>query len=107
MQELVAANVSGSEYNLIKNKLSSFDPDLIIMYDGWNDHSTTPAKKTIQNWESVCKLGKIEGFDTIITVQPLTHNWSTCSNGTGTIKWLLYILHTHKHLNNMLTRLRS
>ena len=30
------------------------------------------VEKTIQNWESFCKLGKTEGFDTIIVVQPLT-----------------------------------
>jgi len=61
-----------SEYELIKNKLLSFDPDLIIMYYGWNDAQYNLAlEKTIQNWESVCKLGKEEGFDTIIIVQPL------------------------------------
>ena len=60
------------EYELIKNKISSLDPDLIIMYDGWNElRSQFPAEKTIRNWEFVCKLGKNEGFDTIITVQPL------------------------------------
>ena len=60
------------EYELIKNKISSLDPDLIIMYDGWNElRSQFPAEKTIRNWESVCKLGKNKGFDTIIIVQPL------------------------------------
>ena len=60
------------EYELIKDKISSLDPDLIIMYDGWNElRSQFPAEKTILNWKSVCKLGKNEGFDTIIIVQPL------------------------------------
>ena len=60
------------EYELIKNKISSLDPDLIIMYDGWNElRSQFPAEKTIRNWESVCKLGKNKGFDSIIIVQPL------------------------------------
>ena len=62
---------SESEYDLIKNKLSTLDPDLIIMYDGWNDSSKVSIEKTIRNWESVCKLGKSKGFDTIILVQPL------------------------------------
>jgi len=62
---------SESEYDLIKNKLTTLDPDLIIMYDGWNDSSTMSAGETIRNWESVCKLGKSNGFDTIIIVQPL------------------------------------
>ena len=61
-----------SEYDLIKHKISSLDPDLIIMYDGWNDFDDIPVKKTIRNWGSVCKLGNNEGFDTIIVVQPLT-----------------------------------
>jgi len=61
------------EYELIKNKISSLDPDLIIMYDGWNElRHQFPAEKTIRNWESVCKLGNDEGFDTIIIVQPLS-----------------------------------
>ena len=42
------------------------------MYDGWNElRSQFPAQTTVQNWESVCKLGKNEGFDSIVIVQPL------------------------------------
>ena len=73
--EVINAGVSGgtskSEYDLIKNKLLSFDPDLIITYDGWNDSKQTSVKTTIQNWNLICKLGNNEGFDTIIIVQPL------------------------------------
>ena len=72
--EIINAGISGAgseqEYNMIKNKISSLDPDLIIMYDGWNDKDTL-IEKTIQNWKSVCELGKDIGFDTIIIVQPL------------------------------------
>ena len=72
--EVINAGFGGigtdSEYELIKNKLSSLDPDLIIMYDGWNDARFT-IKDTIQNWDLACKLGKAEGFDTIIIVQPI------------------------------------
>jgi len=74
--EVINAGIYGAstetEYKLIKDKLSSLDPDLIIMYDGWNDagiESTT--KETIHNWDLACKLGKAEGFDTIIIVQPI------------------------------------
>jgi len=60
------------EYELIKDKITSLDPDLIIMYDGWNElRFQLSIDETIRNWESVCKLGKNEGFDTIIIVQPL------------------------------------
>ena len=72
--EVINAGIDGAqtpgEHALIKDKISSLDPDLIIMYDGWNDKDL-PAKKTIQNWESACKLGKNEGFDAMIVVQSL------------------------------------
>jgi lysophospholipase L1-like esterase len=72
--EVINFGLSGatteSYYELIKNRMSSLDPDLIIMYDGWNDKDL-PTKKTIQNWESACKLGKNEGFDAMIVVQSL------------------------------------
>ena len=67
--EVINAGINGgtseSGYNLIKNKLLSFDPDLIIMYDGWNDSKQgeqndnvrISPKETIHNWKSVCKLG--------------------------------------------------
>ena len=76
--EVINAGMHGataeSEYGLIKHKLSSFDPDLIIMYDGLNDileHNNTPAEKTIQNWKSVCELGKENNFGVIIIIQPI------------------------------------
>jgi uncharacterized protein YjbI with pentapeptide repeats len=74
--EVINAGASGGgtvvEYKFIKTRLVSFDPDLIIMYDGWNEFQAfTPVVNTIKNWESVCKLGNNEGFDTIIVVQPL------------------------------------
>ena len=74
--EVINAGLGGAttetEYNLIKNKIAALEPDLIIMYDGWNDYGSDVELKTVQNWESVCKLGKNEGFDTIIIVQPIT-----------------------------------
>ena len=73
--EVINAGTPGgttkSEYGSIKNKLLSFDPDLIIMYDGWND-VPYPIDETFENWKSVCELGKNKGFDTLIIVQPLT-----------------------------------
>ena len=66
---------SESEYILIKNKIISLNPDLIIMYDGWNDFQGIPVEKTIRSWESVCKLGENERFDVIIIVQPLADTY--------------------------------
>ena len=75
--EVINAGIPGatstSEYGFIKNKLPPFDPDLIIMYDGWNERKgkVGNVNESIRNWESVCELGKNEGFDTIIIIQPL------------------------------------
>ena len=67
---------SESEDILIKNKIISLNPDLIIMYDGWNDlNKGIPVEKTIRSWESVCKLGENERFDVIIIVQPLADTY--------------------------------
>ena len=74
--EVINAGIPGADTNgelkAIKQKIVRLSPDLIIMFDGWNDlQHFIQTEKTIQNWESVCKLGKNEGFDTIIIVQPL------------------------------------
>lgn len=138
--EVINAGIGGAtsyhETQLIKNKLLDYAPDLIIVYDGWNDlnypetisndgeipffyqihrqiselddyyktprfidsvisfldnrlneklHSTntvsdegsqiTNVSKKIDLWKSrwseICKIGKTNGFDTIITLQPV------------------------------------
>ena len=63
---------SNTELNLIEQKLVTFSPDLIIMYDGWNDlranHSPDVVK---ENWEKICEFGKVNDFDVIILLQPI------------------------------------
>ena len=73
--QVINAGISGAnsvtENKLIKEKLIGFDPDLIIMYDGVNDLRAEYPPQTIKdNWQSVCELGKREGFDVIVTLQP-------------------------------------
>ena len=49
-----------------------FSPDLIIIYDGWNDlraHNVPMEVK--ENWERICEFGKENDFDVIITLQPI------------------------------------
>ena len=61
-----------TEFDLIKNRLLPLKPDLIIMYDGWNDFArVSDIEKSIQNWNNVCQLGTNSGFDTVIAIQPL------------------------------------
>ena len=77
--EVINAGMHGataeSEYGLIKHKLSSFDPDLIIMYDGLNDsleHNNMPAEKNYTKLENqFCELGKENNFGVIIIIQPI------------------------------------
>ncbi len=49
-----------------------FSPDLIIIYDGWNDlrANNTPVDVN-ENWNTICKFSKKNNFDAIITLQPI------------------------------------
>ena len=74
--EVINAGIQGADSNtelkLIEQKLIRFSPDLIIIYDGWNDlrASNTPAELK-ENWELMCEIGKENNFDVIITLQPM------------------------------------
>ena len=79
----IVGNNSRGEYALVKDRLSLYQPDLIIMYDGWNDAESNFTRKisssigtsyideTIENWKSVCQMGNQKGFETIIMLQPI------------------------------------
>ena len=63
---------SFDELNLIKTKLLNYSPDMIIIYDGWNDlREGNSASTTYNNWNSMCKLGKENGIDVMIVLQPI------------------------------------
>ena len=64
---------SDTESLLILTKLISFSPDLVIVYDGLNDlKADFPVEYTKTNWKLMCKFGKENDFDVIITLQPIT-----------------------------------
>ena len=74
--EVINAGIQGADSNtelkLIENKLLQFSPDLVIIYDGWNDlRSNHTPTKLLTNWNNICELGKKYDFDTIISLQPL------------------------------------
>ena len=84
--EVINAGQSGAwshtEVNLIKTKLLRFNPDLFIIYDGWNDagaggwtENNENAKEIVSNWVSrwseICIQGKENNFKTVIFVQPI------------------------------------
>ena len=110
--EVINAGIQGAdsntELNLIEQKLVTFSPDLIVVYDGWNDYShkeetgAPQIEKTIQNWKSVCKLGKNEGFDTIIVVQPLVitgHRVPTDQEASNYISVLTYMENSQQYVD--------
>ena len=63
---------SNTELNLIEQKLVTLSPDLIIIYDGWNDLRANHTPMIVkENWEKICESGKKNDFDVIITLQPI------------------------------------
>ena len=103
--EIINAGIGGASsfqnYKQIKNKLTSFEPDLFIIFEGANDQiCMTPAfsnKYTdwseekikercgehpteehalimAERYSEICALGKKIGFNVIVTIQP-TNDW--------------------------------
>ena len=83
----ISAGKAPDEAILIKEKLSKFSPDLIIVYDGWNDmksyygNNFDPETSTNSNplgsptewkntWVKFCNDNKNEDYDVIVTLQP-------------------------------------
>ena len=74
--EVINAGIQGAdshnELELIKNRLLDLSPDLVIVYDGWNDLRAEHLPESIlSNWNLMCKLGQQHSFNVIITVQPI------------------------------------
>ena len=73
--EVINAGISGgnssTELELIKS-IVNYDPDLVIMYDGWNDLSTDlPIKNIINNYVLACDIAYKKNYELIITLQPI------------------------------------
>ncbi len=63
---------SGTELNIITQKIIHYQPDLVVVFDGLNDlKGDFPVEKMKNNWESMCKLGNENNFDVIISLQPI------------------------------------
>ena len=74
--EVINAGINGAnsitESALIKERLVNLDPDLIIIYDGWNDlRSEYDAETIYHNWKSTCEFSNQNGFDVGIILQPI------------------------------------
>ena len=74
--EVINSGIQGADSNtelkLAEQKLVTFSPDLIIIYDGWNDLRANNAPMEVkENWETICEFAKESDFDVIITLQPI------------------------------------
>jgi len=74
--EVINSGIQGAdtntELNLIEQKLVMLSPDMIIVYDGWNDLRANHIPMIVkENWEKICEFGKENDFDVIITLQPI------------------------------------
>ena len=68
----IQAADSSKELKLLKQRLITFSPDLVIMYDGWNDlRSNISPNELKENWKQVCEIGNENNFDTVIVLQPI------------------------------------
>tara|TARA_B110000014_G_scaffold72129_1_gene49202 strand:- start:78 stop:2699 length:2622 start_codon:yes stop_codon:yes gene_type:complete len=73
--QVINAGISGAgseqEVELVKNKILDFEPDLLVVYDGYNDLSNkVSAENWGQNWIDICKQGNEKEFQTVIFLQP-------------------------------------
>ena len=65
--EVINSGIQGAdsfdELKLIENRVLDFTPDMVIVYDGWNnvraDYSPEFSKS---HWNDMCELGKNKGF---------------------------------------------
>jgi len=61
-----------TESRMIQDRIITYQPNLIVMYDGWNDlRENFNPDTTIDNWRSVCDIGVKQNFDVIIILQPI------------------------------------
>jgi len=87
--EVINAGFGGAwskdEVKLIENKIINFNPDLIIVYDGWNDalkqtgkqigfDSDATAENWKNRWDDTCKFSKQHDVDIIILLQPTLYS---------------------------------
>jgi len=74
--QVINGGISGgntqTELELINSKITNYDPDLIIMYDGWNDLSTDfPVLRIINHYELICEMAIENNFEVMYTLQPI------------------------------------
>jgi hypothetical protein len=100
----IQAADSNRELNFVKRTIITFSPDLVIVYDGWNDlRSNISPIELKENWESICEIGNENNFDTIISLQPI----AGFGNKALTNQELKYVQTGEDYTNNLLTESSS
>ena len=90
---------SNTELNLIEQKLVTLSPDLIIIYDGWNDLRANHTPNVVkENWEKICEFAKENDFAVIVTLQPI----AGFGNKSLTNQELEYAQNGEDYTNNLL-----
>jgi len=74
--EVINAGVQGAdsfdELNILEIKVLELTPNLIFVYDGWNDLREQNSHTEIsENWKKMCEIGNENGFDVVISLQPI------------------------------------
>ena len=63
---------SRKELLLLQNMLLDLSPDLVVVYDGFNDlRAGTSSTQLFDNWNSMCNLGQKYNFDVVVVLQPI------------------------------------
>jgi len=90
---------SRKELLLLQNMLLDFAPDLVVVYDGFNDlRSGASPTQLLDNWNSMCKLGQKHNFDVIVVLQPIIG----FSQKSMTQEELVYLQNSKDYKNNHL-----
>ena len=90
---------SRKELLLLQNELLDFAPDLVVVYDGFNDlRSGASPTQLLDNWNSMCKLGQKHNFGVIVVLQPIIG----FSQKSMTQEELVYLQNSKDYENNNL-----
>lgn len=103
--EVINSGIQGAdsfdELNLIKTRLLGYSPNMMIIYDGWNDLRENNSSDIIyNNWNSMCELGKENGVDVMIVLQPI----AGFGNKSLTQQEIEFVGEGEDYNNNLLTK---
>ena len=89
---------SETEVKWIKNNVNNYEPDLVIVLDGLSDITRELVKNAdwnenanIKNWTTrwieLCQFGKENGFDTVVTIQPILGSSNKFFSNQESMEW--------------------